>query len=160
VPIVIDLLKNCPRHIPRLAKIWYEGLGADWVPGLSLRYVEQCLHERLHVDVLPITFVALDGKKPVGMCSLRNNDGIRLDLAPWLASLVVCTTYQKRGIGSQLIEAVKQKAAAMGFEKIYLFALDDTVVDWYARMGWKTIGTDIFKEHAVTVMEFDLRSGV
>ena len=156
--ITIDILKNCPEHISALAKIWHEGLGSDLVPGPSPQYVEQCLHERLNSDILPIAFVALDGNKPVGMCSLRKNDGIRPDLAPWLASLVVSTAYRKRGIGKQLIAAVQQKAAAMEFKKIYLFTFDPVTAEWYSGMGWKEIDTDTFKGYEVLVMEFDLKS--
>ena len=96
--ITIDLLKNHPDTIPRYAEIWYEMLGKIWVPEIPIERVIQRFAEHLNEDVLPITFIALDAGKPVGMCSLRENDGIRPDLTPWLGSLVVAPQYQKQGI--------------------------------------------------------------
>lgn len=36
----IDLLKNHPTTIHRLAKIWQEVLGSIWVPDVSIERVE------------------------------------------------------------------------------------------------------------------------
>ena len=105
---------------------------------------------------MPITFVALDGDLPVGMCSLRENDGIRPDLTPWLGSLVVDPKYQKQGIGKMLIDVTVLKAKELGFEKLYLFAFDPTIPEYYERLGWRKIGMDEFKSHPVTVMEVEL----
>jgi N-acetylglutamate synthase-like GNAT family acetyltransferase len=110
----------------------------------------------LNDQALPITFVALDGDLPVGMCSLRDNDSIRPDLVPWLGSLVVDPKYQNQGIGKMLIDVTVLKAKELGFEKLYLFALHPTVTVYYERLGWNKIGMDEFKSHPVTVMEVDL----
>ncbi|CEG57859.1 GNAT family N-acetyltransferase [Legionella fallonii] len=154
--ITIDLLKNHQDSIPRLATIWHEVLGRIWVPDVPIERVIQKYDSHLNDSQLPITFVATDGEKPVGMCSLRENDGIRPDLTPWLGSLVVSPAYQKQGIAPSLIEATQQKANDLGFKKIYLFAFDPTIPDYYSRLGWSVIGIDVFKGHTVTVMEFHL----
>ncbi len=151
--ITIDLLKNHPDSIPRCAEIWHEVLGKIWLPDISVERVVLRFTEHLNEDILPITFVALDGEKPVGMCSLRYNDGIRPDLAPWLGSLVVDPEYQNQGIGSMLIDRTKQKARALGFERLYLFAFDQTIPEYYERLGWLKIGMDEFKDYPVTTME-------
>jgi len=44
------------------------------------------------------------------MCSLRENDGIRPDITPWLGSLVVDPKYQRQGIGNMLIDTTLLKA--------------------------------------------------
>lgn len=72
---------------------------------------------------------------------------------PWLGSLVVDSAYQKRGIGGMLINATKQKAVELHFEKLYLFAFDPTLPAYYQQYGFDNIGLDSFKGHAVTVME-------
>jgi N-acetylglutamate synthase-like GNAT family acetyltransferase len=112
-----------------------------------------------------LTFVALAGDEPVGMCSLRENDGIKPDFIykqlsedalskmGWLGTLVVTSAYQKQGIAQTLIDAVKNKAQELGLEKLYLFAFDPTIPEYYARLGWRTIGTDEFADKPVTVME-------
>jgi len=151
--ITIDLLKNHPESIARLAAIWHEVLGKIWAPDVMIQSVMQKYTNHLNENILPITFVALDGVTPVGMCSLRENDGIMPNITPWLGSLVVDPAYQKQGIGNMLIDATKNKAKTLGFEKLYLFAFDPTIPDYYAKHGWCTIGMDEFKGHKVTVME-------
>lgn len=151
--IKIELLKNHPSSIPFLAKIWQEVLGSIWVPGITIERVEQNFIRHLNDETLPLTFIALVNNKPIGMCSLRENDGIRPDLMPWLGSLVVDRAYQTQGIGKMLLDKTKQKAIALGFKTLYLFAFDPTIPNYYERLGWKKIGMDEFKGHPVTVME-------
>jgi len=154
--IKIDLLKNYPEAIPQLAQIWHEVLGKVWVPDVPVSRVIERFYEHLNDNSLPLTFVAIENNTPVGMCSLRSNDGIRPDLEPWLGSLVVDPIHQKKGIGKKLIDVTKAKAKEMGYPKLYLFAFDPTVPDYYARLGWAHIGMDKFKGHSVTVMEIEL----
>jgi N-acetylglutamate synthase-like GNAT family acetyltransferase len=154
--IKIDLLKNHPDLIDSLAQIWHQVLGRIWVPDVSIERVKQRFVEHLNEDSIPLTFVALFNDKPVGMCSLRDNDGIRPDLMPWLGSLVVDPDYQKQGIGERLINATKEKAKQLGFEQLFLFAFDPTIPEYYQKLGWQKIGLDQFKEHPVTVMEIGL----
>lgn len=151
--ITIDILKNHPSSIPALANIWHQVLGSIWVPDISIERVEQNLLKHLNVDVMPLTFIAMENDKPVGMCSLRENDGIRPDFTPWLGSLVVASDFQGQGIGRMLMDITKQKASALGFEKIYLFAFDPTIPNYYEGLGWCKTGMDEFKNHTVTVME-------
>ena len=77
-----------------LAQIWHQVLRSIWVPDIPI--------EHLNDDSIPLTFVAFFNDKPVGMCSLRENDGIRPDLMPWLGSIVVAPDYQKQGIGEMI----------------------------------------------------------
>ena len=125
--IKIDLLKNHPEAISPLAQIWYQVLGRIWVPDVSIELVKQRFIEHLHDDSIPLTFIALFNDTPVAMCSLRENDGIRPDLIPWLGSLVVDPNYQKLGIGEKLINATKEKATQLGYEQLFLFAFDPII---------------------------------
>ena len=154
--IKIELLKNHPEAIESLARIWHQVLGRIWVPDVPIERVKQRFVEHLNDDSIPLTFVALFNDKPIGMCSLRENDGIRPDLMPWLGSLVVDPDYQKQGIGEKLINATKEKAKQLGFEQLFLFAFDPTIPEYYQKLGWQKIGLDKFKEHPVTVMEIGL----
>jgi len=85
-----------------------------------------------------------------------SNDGIRPDLTPWLGSLVVDPKYQKQGIGRMLIDMTLLKAKELCFEKLYLFAFDPTIPEYYERLGWKKTCIDEFKSHLVTVMRREL----
>ena len=152
----IALLKHHSDKIPALAAMWYELLGRIWVPDVTIERVEARFHEHLNDDTLPLTLVALENNKPVGMCSLRSNDGIRPDLTPWLGSLIVDKAAQGRGIARLLVDAIKNKAKTMGHDTLYLLTFDPTLPDYYCSLGWKHIGIGSLLSHDVTVMSIDL----
>lgn len=145
-------LKDYPQCIPQLASIWHEVLGKVWVPEVKIEQVIENFKNHLNTDRLPLTIVALDNNIPIGMCSLRNNDGIRPDLSPWMGSLVVHPNYQRQGIGQELVAHIKGIGKNMLFKKMYLFAFDPTLPEWYIKLNWSIMNMDKFKGHPVTVM--------
>ena len=153
--ITIDLLKNHPEGIPTLSNIWREVLGKIWMPEIGIEEIESLYHEELQHD-MPLTYIALHDQIPVGSATLELNGGIRPDLRPWLGDLVIDPKYQKQGIGKMLADTTVKKAKELGFEKLYLFAFDPTIPEYYERLGWKKISMDEFKSHPVTVMEIGL----
>jgi predicted N-acetyltransferase YhbS len=153
--IKINLLKNHPYAIPALATIWHEVLGKIWMPEIGIEEIESLYYEELQHD-MPLTYIAIYDQIPVGSCTLELNSGIRPDLGPWLGDLVVDPKYQKQGIGKMLVDVAFQKAKALGFENLYLFAFDPAVPKYYEQLGWKRIAMDQFKSHPVTVMELAL----
>lgn len=154
--IKLDILKNHPHFIPELANIWYDVLGKEWSPEVSIEEFTQRLHLHLNDDSLPLTLVAIDGDKPVGMGSLRETDSVLPDLTPWLGSLVVDRAYQDRGIGRMLINAVADKARAFNFEKLYLLAFDPTLPEYYKRLKWHAVKADEYKGYKYILMELNL----
>lgn len=154
--INLKLLADCYECIPQLAKLHYQEIGQYWVPNASVERAEQRLVDHGNKEQLPLTWVALHEEQPIGMASLRENDGIRPDLKPWLGSLVVDPYFRGKQIGQQLIDKVKQQAKLFDYNELYLFAFDPTIPDWYATLGWKTIGMDKLFEHPVTVMRVAL----
>ncbi len=154
--VEIKLLTECQAHIPVLANLWFEEISKIWVPNSSVERATQNLIRHSNTNKIPMTFVAsLDGKA-IGMASLRENDGIRPDLTPWLGSLVVDPAYRKRKVGETLINAIKKQAKQFFFNKIYLLAFDPTIPDWYSKLGWGKIGMDQLFDHPVTVMSTDI----
>jgi GNAT superfamily N-acetyltransferase len=153
--IKIDLLSNHPETIPKLSSIWHEVLGKIWMPEIGIEEIESLYHEELNRD-MPLTYIALYGETPVGSCTLELNNDIRPDLGPWIGDLVVKPKYQKQGIGKMLLDVTIKKAKKLGFKKLYLFAFDPTITEYYQRLGWKAIGIYEFKSHPVTVMEINL----
>ena len=101
--IKIAYLKDHPDKIPALANLWHKVLGSIWAPDITIERVEQRFREHLNNNLLPMTVVAFDGNQLVGSVSLRESDGIRPDLMPWLGSLIVDKSYQKAG-GSNGVE--------------------------------------------------------
>ncbi|STX51098.1 GNAT family acetyltransferase [Legionella busanensis] len=154
--ITIKLLKEQQNSIPALAQLWYTALGKIWMPNTPISIVKERFESHLNDNTLPLTLVAFHHDEPVGMCSLRINDGIRPDLMPWLGSLAVHSDYQNQGIGEQLIKSIKEKAKELGFNELYLFAFDKTIPKYYERLGWHIIDTDEYNSHPVTVMTIKL----
>ena len=104
--IKIAYLKDHPDKIPALANLWHKVLGSIWAPDITIERVEQRFREHLNNNLLPMTFVAFDGNKLVGSVSLRESDGIRPDLMPWLGSLIVDKSYQKAGGSNGVVVGV------------------------------------------------------
>jgi len=154
--IKIDLLKNHPSAIHALARIWHEVLGRIWFPELTIQEIESLTYDELNTCDETTSFVALYDEIPVGFCTLKLKEEFRADLGPWLADVVVTPKHQKQGIGKMLIDVTVLKAKELGFEKLYLFAFDPTIPEYYKRLGWSQICMDEFKSHPVTVMEVAL----
>ena len=152
--VTIKLLHEVPLCIRDLAQIWLDELGGIWMPDTKKSEIEAWLQANLPEDSMPYTYVAFVGDRAVGMCSLGENDGIRFDLTPWLISLVVTKDYQKQGIGRMLIQANLEHAKLMGFQQVYLFAFDKSVVEFYLALDWQVIDKDTFAGHPVTVMVY------
>jgi GNAT superfamily N-acetyltransferase len=154
--IKIKLLVDCQEYIPRLATLNYQELARFWNPSASKERSEQNLIKHSNRDQMPLTFVAVHNDKPIAMASLRENDGIRPDLIPWLGGLVVDPDYRGCGVGNKLIEAVKNQARIFGHDKLFLLAFDKTIPGWYARLGWNDIGVDQLNGYPVAVMSIGL----
>lgn len=154
--IEIKFLTECKEEIPVLATLWYEQISKHWAPNASIERAKENLIKHANQDCMPLTLVALQNGKAVGMVSLRENDGIRSDLAPWLGSLVVDPDFRQQKIGKKLINAIKQQALNFGYKKLYLLAFDPTIPNWYAKLGWNHIGKDQLFGHDVVVMEIGL----
>lgn len=154
--IEIKLLTECKEHIPVLADLWYEGISKQWVPHASIERAKQSLHEHLHHNMMPLTLVAVVNGEAIGMASLRENDGIRSDLFPWLGSLVVHPYHQRQKVGEKLIDSIKNQTKVFGHKELFLLAFDATIPNWYSRLGWKVIGNDKLFDHPVVVMRVDI----
>lgn len=154
--IKIDLLKNHPDVIPALANIWHEVLGKIWFPELTIQEIESLTHDELNHPDETTSFVALCDEIPVGFCTFKLKEEFRPDLGPWLADVVVDPKYQKQGIGKMLVDVAVRQAKEHGFKKLYLFAFDPTIPEYYERLEWRKIGMDEFQSHPVTVMEVEL----
>lgn len=154
--IEIRLLTDCQEHIPVLAKLWYEEISRHWAPDASIEKAKLKLADHLNSGTMPMAFVALHDGEAVGMACLRENDGIRPGVAPWLGSLVVNPKYRGLKIGEALINTVKDQAKNQGNQILYLLAFDPTIPNWYARLGWTHIGDDELFGHRVSVMSITL----
>jgi GNAT superfamily N-acetyltransferase len=154
--IKIDVLKNHPDTLEELLVIWHEVFGKIWVPDITIDSFRLKFKNHLNDEIMPMTFIALDDAKPVGMCSLRENDGLSNSYKPWFCSFCVAADYQGRGIGKQLMNKALEKAKQLGCDRLYLGVIDDSMRRYYEKLGWKKIGTDVVQSYQIMIMELIL----
>lgn len=94
--------------------------------------------EGANKERIPLTLVALDKKKPVGMIRLWKSDfNKRPDLSPWVASLFVHFFYRSNHIASFLIEKLEVEAHRLGY--IRLFLVTEEAKNLYIRHKWEKL---------------------
>ncbi|MBA3661719.1 MAG: GNAT family N-acetyltransferase [Gammaproteobacteria bacterium] len=150
------LLIDCPKHMERLCELWYNEIGKPWIANPNIERARKTFLQHLNRETLPLTWVALHKAEVIGMASLRENDGIREDLTPWLGSLIVDPRYRKKKVGEALVVLIKQQAKFLSYSNLHLFAFDQTLPFWYEKLGFQTIAHDEYDDHPVTVMVTDL----
>ncbi|MCA9804640.1 MAG: GNAT family N-acetyltransferase [Cyanobacteria bacterium HKST-UBA02] len=149
-------LADHEQYIETCANWAFETWGR-YNPSYTLDKRIASFREHCNKDRIPLTILSFDeSERPTGMASLRPNDGIRADLTPWLGSVFVEPGSRRRGIATDLVLAIHEQARRLGYPAIYLLTYEDTLPDWYARLGWVTMGQDSCHGNPVTVMELVL----
>jgi predicted N-acetyltransferase YhbS len=99
----------------------------------------------------PCTFVAEIEGRPAGTATLDTDDlPHRLDLTPWLASVLVRPEFRGRGVGGALVDHVVAAARALGHRRIWLFTPD--AAPFYAARGWAPAGEETWRARPVALM--------
>jgi GNAT superfamily N-acetyltransferase len=153
--LTIAYLKDYKEYIAALAK-WSFDTWAQYNPNVTRKNQIQKFQDHCNVDQLPLALVALDGFKLIGMCSLRETEGIRPDLTPWLGSLYVVPSYRGKKVGQKLIDTIKDTARNLNHEMLYLLTFESNLNKYYTDQGWELIGKDMLNEHPVFVMGIKL----
>ena len=153
--ITVDYLKNHPEHVITCAQ-WSFNQWGRYRPDKTLHDFIESRKEYLNDTSLPLTLLAFDGTKPVGMVSLATSKEICSELQPWLSTIYVIPEYRNQGIGTLLEEKICQKAKEMSYTKMYCYTSDKTVIPWYEKHNWHVRSTEWLKNHYVTVLEKDL----
>ncbi len=151
MPVKIDFLKNHP-HFTELCAQWGLTTWGHFNQNASHEGYIQSYTRHQQDESLPLTIIAFIHDQPVGMASLRENDGLKPTLKPWLGSLYVAPEHRLQGIGAKLITAIEVQAKKLEFDVLHLLAFDPTLPRWYARLGWIHLGQDTYNNHPVTVM--------
>ncbi len=154
--VEIKQLVECQEHIPVLASLWYEEISRHWINDASIEKSKVRLFSHLNNDKMPMAVVAIYNGYPIGMACLRETDGIRPGVTPWLGSLVVSPESRGNKVGEILIESIKTRAKKMGYNTLYLLAFDPTISSWYAKLGWQSIGSDQLLARQVSVMSIKI----
>jgi predicted N-acetyltransferase YhbS len=148
--IAIELLADHLEHIETLAR-WHgeeDGRAGDRE---SLEFWRRQLRAECGRDRIPLAFVAIDGKEPVGHVSLvEHNMTSHPELSPWLAGTLVQPTRRGGGIGTALVEHAVSRAAELGVTTLYLYT--ESARDLYERLGWRHVWDEVYEAEPVAVL--------
>jgi len=134
----IQFLADCPEVIPAIACLHQ----LEMKLGVESNYQGSIdkFQQRCNRDSLPLSLVAFVDTLLIGSASLVECDlPSHLHLQPWLASLFVATSYQRRGIGCQLMQQIESIAKNIGYQQLYLYTW--TAEKYYYQLGWRAIDT-------------------
>jgi GNAT superfamily N-acetyltransferase len=156
-PVRIENLAAHPALAPVLAA-WVQAEWGHLLPERTEEMLVAAFRQRTAPHVIPESFVAMAGDRPVGMASLIEDDmKTRPDLSPWLAAVYVLPEFRNRGVGSRLVQAVMAEASTLGVERLYLFTPDQEA--FYRRLGWRTLERTNYRGENVVIMVYEVCEG-
>ncbi len=146
---IVDLRTATPLLPHAVSLVWHQ-----WrhLTDDTLAVANEAWRDHLRSPALPTHLAARIDGRCIGTATLAPFDlPIRPRMTPWLAAVIVDPDHRRRGIGSALVAAVEQLAAARhGYRAIHLFTTD--TVAYYARRGWTALETDTYRDEAITIM--------
>lgn len=132
--------------VPGLLEHWRAVVPEDTAEARMQRF-----RAHMNRDVLPIAWLAHDGGQAAGTASLRVSDlPGREELSPWLGGVYVAPAFRGRGIASALCRTAERRAVELGFDRLYLFTLDQRA--FYERLGWQTVERAAWRGHDAELM--------
>jgi GNAT superfamily N-acetyltransferase len=148
----IEYLADCTEHVPVLAK-WFHDEWGYLLPEIKLEDRKKRLYARANRKSIPIAFVAVGGKEPMGSASIVECDmDTHSHLKPWLSSVYVSSDYRNRGIGTKLVTRIIEEVKLHGFPILYLWTPKKE--KFYAKRGWALIERTTYKNENASVMEY------
>jgi N-acetylglutamate synthase-like GNAT family acetyltransferase len=103
-------------------------------------------------QLIPQSYVVLnEARHLLGTFALKCEDlKSRLDLSPWLGSVVVVPSYRRQGVGSFIVCQARRLAKELGYSQLYLYTPDQEA--WYAKQGWQLIEHSFSGQFPISVM--------
>lgn len=139
--IQIEPLKNHPEFIDKISRACYEEFH-HCAPDLTPCFFEKSVEQKLHIDQLPIFFVAIQGKQLIGCFALREREEtiekdfsppLKEKCTPWLGSVIVFAEFRGKGYGKLLVKCAKEKARQFGYTELFLFT---DLKGFYEKLGF------------------------
>lgn len=148
----------CERFewVDTLARWHFAEWGALYGNAWTLEAARGELSEHARCGGCPGTWVAERDGTLLGSVSVvkEDADSLRAVGSPWLASLYVRPDARGSGIGRLLVQRAEAEARGSGFERLWLFT--PRHADWYAVLGWESLGASQVNWAAVSVMRREL----
>jgi GNAT superfamily N-acetyltransferase len=153
--IDIKYLADHPAYINKCAE-WSFKVWGRFNPNATIEKSIDIFTRHCNKDKTPLTLLAIENNRLIGMASLKDDDGLVSELKPWLASLYVDESLRGKGIAKELVDSIKQKAKELGYKSLYLYVYEFSLKKYYSSLGWVFMDEDMCKGHKVTVMKIDL----
>lgn len=171
-PIVISNLREYPHWLAIVSewlhKEWMSRYGHELSQSsidIDRRARMESLRKHLEANEIPISLVAHDGEKPVGVVSLVRYQSEQIPSpAIWLTNLFVVPMFRQHGIGQSLLlniqdyaKRVERSSKVIPFNsKLHLFTHDLT--DYYRERGWEVVRPSVLHGLKGDIMAFNLRT--
>lgn len=144
-------LKDNIKYLKEVTNWLYSQWGYHDPESNQKDWYNRIKNDLFNEDLLPVRFLGLIDKKPVGTASLVKNDmNTHQDLSPWLADVYVKTEDRNKGYGSILVKQVIKEAKALKYKKIYLFTPDKR--SFYKNLGWQMFSNENYRNETVDIM--------
>ena len=149
---IIDLRK-APQHIPTIAR-WHFDEWGYLNPGKTLEYRIQRMQRYLGNNPIPRMLILVDGESVLGTAALIEEDmDNHPELTPWLAGVYIREDKRRFGLGKKLVQALMDFAGEQKLAQLYLFTPNQS--GFYAKLGWKTLAQETYRDAPVTIMQLD-----
>jgi N-acetylglutamate synthase and related acetyltransferases len=150
--MTIEYLADHLDLLPTLAQWQHDEWGyirpGDTVEARMTRIDAGCERDRI-----PLTVVAVEDGQLRGSASLIDHDmDTRLELFPWLASVIVAPEFRRRGIGAQLVRRIMSEAHKLEVPLLYLYTVHSE--NFYAGLGWTVMERTAYHEQNVVIMTY------
>ena len=147
----IATLADHPELVPTIAD-WFakEWGGQEYTT--SVKYFTERLEGRMNRNYPPITLLGFLKDELVGTAAIKIREmEIRPQNEHWLGSVYVRKEYRRRGIASELIKSIIDKASQLEIDKLYLYTRGK--VHLYAKHGWKIVEETKYRGKLAYIME-------
>lgn len=132
--MVIKYLCDFPEYVKTVSSWIYNEFVVNTKSDSTMKDIIDHF-SKTSVDNFPITFIAVENSKCVGVVSIFENDLKSQDkLKPWLAALYVEPAYRSSRIAQGLIDRVLEKTKELGYSEVYLRT--EHTANYYKKRGW------------------------
>ena len=147
----IENLADHPTLVPTLADWFAQEWGGEQSAAEFEAFKDE-LSGRMNRNSAPFTLISLLDDELVGTAALKIRE---MESHPhyeyWLGSVYVRKEFRGRGVASELIHAVIEKAAQLGIDLLHLYTRGKVAL--YANFGWKIIEEAIYLGKKVYIMQ-------
>jgi GNAT superfamily N-acetyltransferase len=146
----VKQLSECPEYLETVGGWIYN----EW---WSKRYdspevVLSWLRKHTKRDSVPYTVVALVNERPVGSCSIIENDCIhRPQYAPWVAAVYVRPEFRQNDIASSILQEAGAIAGRAKLKALYIDCLAITA-PVYEKNGWSILERKVGDKDSVVML--------